>query len=202
MRPSSRDLAWMDRASCSKVADWHAGSREQQRETCRWCPVQLQCRSYALAQPPGPHMDKAGVVYAGTTDAELREARKPVVLEFNLHRDLLLSSNQRMHWAAVASRVKQLRAKGYRAWLDAGQPRMGRAQIVCRIDYPDARERDAANWQPTAKALVDGVVGGINGRGGNLLPDDSDRYVSGPFMVPGGVIGRGKWRFTLTIEES
>jgi len=112
----------------------------------------------------------------------------------------LLTSNQRLHWAERATRVKVCRALAFRAWVDAGQPRFDRAHIVVSVAYPDRRQRDVHNLMGTVKALVDGLVSGMAGRGGHLLPDDSDKHLTGPDLRHDGVDPDGKWRFTLTIE--
>ena len=63
-----------------------------------------------------------------------------------------------------------------RAWRDAGMvhakrvrlPRLQYAHLVAVLRFPDNRRRDAHNYYPTLKALVDGRVDY------GLLPDDSE----------------------------
>jgi len=55
-------------------------------------------------------------------------------------------------------------------------PHLDRAHIVAVLSFGDARRRDPANWYPTAKACVDGLVDA------GVLTDDSARYLTGPDM--------------------
>ena len=84
----------------------------------------------------------------------------------------LLSSNQRLHWAVKAKRVKALREwAGWEA-RRLKAPRMERVMLTVWV-HPGARTRriDQSNYHPTVKALVDGVVEA------GALPDDSGRHV-------------------------
>lgn len=89
-------------------------------------------------------------------------------------RDTLLNANQRRHW-----RHRQRVTKDWRdaaGWLAkaAGVPRLQRAHIVVEFSFGDQRRRDVANYQPTVKAIVDGLIDV------GLLPDDNDRHLVGP----------------------
>ena len=95
----------------------------------------------------------------------------------------LLTSNQRLHWAVKAERTKLIRHRAYIAARDAITP-MEAAHLTVGITWPDRRERDAHNIIPTLKAAIDGIVQA------GLLPDDSDRYLTGPDLrVMSGVTG-------------
>lgn len=60
-------------------------------------------------------------------------------------------------------------------------PHMHRAYIVGEVRFTDRRERDPANWYPTMKAVVDGLVDAA------VLLDDSAKYVIGPDMRLGPI---------------
>lgn len=89
---------------------------------------------------------------------------------------MLLTANQRLHHHARAQLTAALRHQA--GWLARAQkiPRIERAWIVCVYHAPDRRRRDPANWAPTAKALVDGLVDA------GVLADDDAKHVIGPDM--------------------
>jgi hypothetical protein len=91
-----------------------------------------------------------------------------------------LTSNDRREKYGNAVLVK--------AWRHAGKqvakqlPKMLRVRVVVYVQFRDRRRRDPANWYPTAKALVDGIVDA------GVLPDDSSKFVIGPDMRLGDVL--------------
>lgn len=104
-----------------------------------------------------------------------------------------LNSNQRLHHHQRARLTRDWRQLG--AELMRGQkiPALQRARIVATISFPDRRRRDAANWYPTIKALVDGMVADYG-----LLPDDDHTHLLGPDMRIGPVSGAGiRWRIDV-----
>lgn len=111
----------------------------------------------------------------------------PAALTFTLEilpgAQLLNANRARGHWAKRAPWIKYWRRM---AWAEASNriirrewPVLQRAHIVITITWPDNRRRDPANWAPTGKAIVDGLVTA------GLLPDDDDKHVSGPDMRRG-----------------
>lgn len=105
-------------------------------------------------------------------------AAQAYVLRLNVPAAQLLTANQRYHWAEQSRRVKALKLLaqyGTRSYLNRGlwSP-VPAADITVHLRWPDRRRRDPANWAPTGKALVDGVVAA------GLLPDDDWRHVTGP----------------------
>ena len=95
----------------------------------------------------------------------------------------VLTSNQRLHWRAKAEKTSSIRQRSFLSWRIAGSPRMERARCIAHLYYPNNRNRDAGNLQPTIKAAIDGIVSGpgsLKGRGGCLLPDDDDTHLIGP----------------------
>jgi Holliday junction resolvase RusA-like endonuclease len=105
----------------------------------------------------------------------------------------LINANERGHWAKREARR--------RYWLDTTVYRLRGAppfyldrhvHIGITLYWPDRRRRDVNNWQPTAKAIVDGIVKA------KVITDDSDRYVTGPDMRR----GYGPHRIVLTITPT
>lgn len=113
---------------------------------------------------------------------------------------IILTANQRLHWAKKSRRTADLRMLAVVAWRKAGTPQHSRLHLLVRIGYPNRRARDAHNLMPTVKALVDGMVH-PNPRVRGLLADDSDEFLTGPDLrhdptldLPG--------RFTFVFEEA
>lgn len=93
-----------------------------------------------------------------------------------------LSANQTMHWAPRAQRVRGWRLAAYQEAKKAGIPRIEYARVICELHFTDRRIRDPANWAPTAKACVDGLVDA-----GVFDNDDSTRVI-GPDMRMGSKV--------------
>lgn len=117
----------------------------------------------------------------------------PLTLDLPCDRAYLITANGRHHWAIRAARTRywrdltQLRA---RSLINTGAwPRLAAANIEITIDWPDHRRRDPANWAPTGKAIVDGLVDA------RLLPDDDHHHVTGPDMR----LGHGHPAIHITI---
>lgn len=94
------------------------------------------------------------------------------VIHIAISRDVLLTSNQRLHWATKARHTKVIRDM---AWVLAKHARiqsMAAAEIEVEVTWPNrSRKRDSHNLQPSAKAAIDGFVDA------GVLPDDSDKYL-------------------------
>lgn len=87
-----------------------------------------------------------------------------------------ITANQRGSWHNRAHMTRMWRDTT--AWRCRG---MGvcftnGARVVVELRFLGVRRRDPANWAPTAKAVVDGLVDA------GLFPDDDYRYVTGPDM--------------------
>ncbi|MEU4331351.1 hypothetical protein [Nonomuraea dietziae] len=120
-----------------------------------------------------------------TTDPE-RPSEPPVyVLELPAGTKLL-NANDRTHWRAQRPLKKNLRDTA--CWLAraAKIPAMQRARMVGVFEPPDNRRRDPANWAPSWKAVVDGVVDA------GVLPDDNSKYLEGPYPELGEVHPKGR----------
>jgi len=108
--------------------------------------------------------------------------------------DKFLNSNQRLHWAAKGKLVKSWRDAGLvharRVRLPKG---LERVHIRAEIHKTSTRKYDASNYQPTIKALVDGIVVDYG-----LCADDDNAHVEGPDIRPGEP---GRAAVTITISE-
>lgn len=106
----------------------------------------------------------------------------------------LLNANDRLHWTARRDKTAAIRTVAWALATQAHIPPLRRAHIVAEYCPTDRRRRDPANWAPTAKAAVDGLVDA------GVLPDDSAEYLDGPDMRL-GLITPGGRRFLLHITE-
>lgn len=91
----------------------------------------------------------------------------------------LISSNQRLHYYIRNSLTQSWRQAAFVYARAAKLRPLQRAHIAMTIGFPDGRRRDINNYQPTAKAIVDGLVDY------GLLPDDNDHHLVGPDLRPG-----------------
>lgn len=102
-----------------------------------------------------------------------------------------MSLNDRHHWAK--------RAKATRAWRNAALvvaraarlPKgLERAHLDVTFHKATRRSYDVHNLMPTAKAIVDGLVGTPRHPGYGLLPDDDNAHLTGPDLHAGEVAVR------------
>lgn len=106
-------------------------------------------------------------------------------------------------WLNANQTHKRRPDKLIRLWRDAGLvharyarlPKLQRAHILAELRFGDNRRRDAGNFYPTLKALVDGLVDY------RLLPDDSDDYLVGPDLRRGPVCRHGYGEVLLTVTD-
>ena len=83
-----------------------------------------------------------------------------------------LNANQRLHWAAEAGLTKEVREKARLVAAAARLPKgLSRVEVWIEVTPRDRRRRDPANWMPTQKAMIDGLVDY------GLVPDDCPPYV-------------------------
>ena len=102
---------------------------------------------------------------------------------------ILLTSNQRLHWAPKSGRTAAIRSLAYRATRNAKLTPMDRAHCTVHVTWPgNQRRRDVGNLMPTVKAAIDGIV-----TDGHLLPNDDDAHLIGPDLrvTPPGNQARG-----------
>lgn len=97
-----------------------------------------------------------------------------------------LSANDRIHWAVRKRLTEQWRTVGARQSHVQNIPKLTGGRVICELRLftrRNARRRDASNWAPTAKALVDGLVDG------QVFPDDDSTRVIGPDLRMGPAVG-------------
>lgn len=111
----------------------------------------------------------------------------------------LMNANDRQHWRqkrALTAGIRQATAFSAR---NQGIPHLDRAHIVAEYLPPDRRRRDPANWAPSAKAAVDGLVDAA------VFDDDDHTRVVGPDMRLGELAyiltGHHRPRLLLRITE-
>ncbi len=105
-----------------------------------------------------------------------------------------VTSNQRLFWRERAKRTAAWRRSAHEAALTSGIRRMDKAWLVVDVSFADVRRRDPANWHPTAKACVDGMVDA------GLFPDDDANHILGPDMrIPAGKVARAERGLTFHI---
>ena len=87
----------------------------------------------------------------------------------------LISANGRLHHHVKAPLTRAWRQLAA-ATINAGfyPDRYERAHITVYYRFPTNHRREVSNYQPTSKAIVDGLVDAL------LIPDDSDNHVVGP----------------------
>jgi hypothetical protein len=124
-------------------------------------------------------------------------AERPADLRrFTIHLPVgleLINSNQSQNPRRRARIVKEIRTAAEAACLQnqalraartaaAPGPVLQHAHILGVLHPEDHRRRDAANWYPSFKAAVDGVIDA------GVLEDDDSTHVIGPDMRRGSIV--------------
>lgn len=104
-----------------------------------------------------------------------------------------ITANQRLFWRVRSQRTKAWRSHAADRARENEIPHLRRALIIAELRFADDRRRDPANWAPTAKACVDGLVDA------GVFEDDSYRFVTGPDMRIGTKVQREKSGLFLLI---
>lgn len=104
-----------------------------------------------------------------------------------------LNANQRGHWAKRHSLIADWRVRAGWAAKAAKMPALWRAYLQAELRFRDRRRRDPANWHPTVKACVDGLVDV------GVLPDDSAKHLLGPDLRLGPAVAVGRGAVLLHI---
>ena len=108
-----------------------------------------------------------------------------VTIHLAISRDVLLTSNQRIHYQAKARHTKSIRELAYLWCRGYRLPKMQKARCDIEVTWPDRRERDVLNLEPTFKACFDGIIGDArNPLSYNLLPSDSDKHLTIGSILP------------------
>lgn len=107
-----------------------------------------------------------------------------------------LNANDREHWAPRARKVRAWRSAAHAGgarFANTAPP--GRKDVFVRLDVPDKRRRDPANYAPTIKAIIDGLTDA------GWWPDDTPEYVHThePELRPVG--RRTGLTVTITVKE-
>lgn len=88
-----------------------------------------------------------------------------------------ITSNKRLNPYAKARMVKDWREiASWRGHRDLGSLNLEKSYVVCELRMHAKRRRDPANWEPTAKAVMDGLVDA------GVFVDDDHTHVTGPDM--------------------
>ena len=104
-----------------------------------------------------------------------------------------LNSNDRDHWRVLSPIRAEWRRLAAESAAAAGVPTgLPRVHITGHVVKERAGAYDAMNFYPTAKAVVDGLIDH------GMCLDDSNEFVEGPFLHPGG---KGAPALVLTIRE-
>jgi crossover junction endodeoxyribonuclease RusA len=104
-----------------------------------------------------------------------------------------LNSNDRRTWVRTHKPVRLWRQMAGWAAIQARVTPMTRAYVLAEFRFPDRRRRDPANWFPTVKACVDGLVDV------GMLTDDSADNLIGPDLRLGPVSRIGKGALHLHV---
>lgn len=104
---------------------------------------------------------------------------KTATIHVAISRDLLLTSNHRLGWQAKYRRTKAIRELAYLWCRGHRLQKMPAARCDIEVTWPDNRERDVLNLEPTFKACFDGIIGDSKPQSVsyNLLPSDSDKHL-------------------------
>lgn len=96
-------------------------------------------------------------------------------------RNPMLNANDTDHWRVTAPIKKEWRRRG-RGWGNRLRLRsLGwqHVHIDAYINRPIRNNSDAANFHPTMKPIMDGLIDA------GLLPDDNDNHLQGPYLHKG-----------------
>lgn len=119
-------------------------------------------------------------------------------IDTSLPSSLVTSANkkrERLHQHSINAQVREI-GRQYGLTMPAGLRGITRAVVWVEIRRPKNSHGDAANLHPTIKALTDGFL-----VDSGILPDDSDKHLRGPFLIPSDEHPRmpGRWEFTIHI---
>jgi crossover junction endodeoxyribonuclease RusA len=93
-----------------------------------------------------------------------------------IHPNDIINANEGLHRMQVAERRGRLRQIGRVVFGRQLVPVQERTRVIVTMGLLERRKRDAANWAPTAKPLIDGLTDA------RIWPDDEDAWVVGPDM--------------------
>lgn len=96
-----------------------------------------------------------------------------------LHPSQLLNANSLPHWAKKAEKVRVLRFYGRHQLGATLQPIKVRSLVTYTFGFLTRTLRDGANYQPSTKALTDGLTDA------GVWPSDDQTWVQGPLVEIG-----------------
>lgn len=105
----------------------------------------------------------------------------------------LLTANDRPHWTKRNALTQTLRQATCFLARNQQIPQLERVHITGILRPHDRRRRDPANWYPSFKACVDGLVDA------QVIADDDHTRVTGPDMRIGDVVKHSQ--LVLEIRE-
>lgn len=114
-------------------------------------------------------------------------------LTVRVPKSLLLTSNQRLHWAEKARRTKAVRLLGRASSRGVASPGCP-VHMTVTIAFGDRRRRDVMNTHPTVKAIVDGIVDW------GLLPGDDTTVIESETYTATTGAPPGQTVFTIALE--
>lgn len=96
-------------------------------------------------------------------------------------RNPMLNANDSDHFRVIAPIKKEWRrrGRGYGNRLRLRTLGWQRVQIDAYVNRPIRNNSDAANFHPTMKPIMDGLIDA------RLLPDDNDNHLAGPYLHKG-----------------
>jgi hypothetical protein len=100
-------------------------------------------------------------------------------LEMPPRAEWMTANDHKMAWGRRKRITEEMRRDAGLLARSMRLPRLERARIVAVVCLPSERRADPNNWNPSAKAYVDGIVDA------RLLDDDDTWHVLGPDMRRG-----------------
>jgi hypothetical protein len=125
-----------------------------------------------------------------------------------IHKSLVLNQNSMPHYHPANKIKRELKVLGKVAGKQLKR-RFRKVRLEVTVSYPVLWDADAANYYPTMKAYVDGLVNKpptVKGQkqlpAQGILIDDSDKYFDGPHLTGSGERSGRKdfFRFACKLE--
>ncbi|GAQ68579.1 hypothetical protein PV735_15335 [Streptomyces turgidiscabies] len=137
-----------------------------------YAPATTESATPTAVPPVGVLAEQEPDWFEGMTGRQFRVALPP--------RLTLLNANQRLHHHKRAEITRVLRRAAWAA--SRAVPHLERVHIIGVLHPEDRQRRDPANWYPSFKACIDGLVDQ------GVLDDDDHTRVVGPDMRMGHVV--------------
>lgn len=119
--------------------------------------------------------------------------KTPCVFKFALKKNETITSNGRLHFRDTAKRASKLRELASKEVVRAMQAPV---RVIVTVQQDTARRFDPANWYPTVKPLIDGLVDA------GILPDDDSKHIEQVIFTHGrSQCEKGHTNIILSFEE-